>query len=111
MAHLIRGRRHLREDRRVAERCGRDERPDLHTSRRFRQRRQHRPAFPDAASWLTWVAVHEVVSEPDAVEPVRLGLLRIRADAVVGTLAVVAAIVRQEHQETDLHRWLSTFAD
>ncbi len=103
VAHLVQGRRHLRQDRRMAEGIAHHQRADLHTPGRFGQRRQHGPAFPDSPGRLTRIAIEEVVREPDAIEAIPFRLLRDRADLIIRTPAVVFAVVRQKNQQPNLH--------
>jgi ATPase subunit of ABC transporter with duplicated ATPase domains len=104
VAHLVEGGGHLREDRRIAEGRARHQGADLHPVRGLGQRGQHGPALPDPRGRLTGAAVHEVVGEPDAVEAVRLRLLRQLTDLVIGALPVVVlAVVHQVEHQPDLH--------
>jgi hypothetical protein len=96
VAHLVGGRRHFRQDRRMAEGIAQHQRADLHALCRFGQRRQHGPAFPNAPGRLTRIAIEEVVSEPDAIEAIRFRLLRDGADRIIRTPGVVFAVVRKE---------------
>ena len=107
VAHLVGGRGHLRQDRRVAEGIAYHKRADLHALCRFGQRRQDGPAFPDSPGRRARIAIEEVVSEPDAVEAVRFRLLRGRADRIIRTLAVMFAVVRQKDHQPNLQRLLT----
>jgi len=66
LAHLVGGRRHLRQDRRIAERVAHHQRADLNLPCRLGQRSQHCPALPHSDRRLAGVAVQEMVGEPDA---------------------------------------------
>ena len=107
VAYLINRRRHFRQDRRIAEGIASHQRTDLHALCRFGQCRQHGPAFPDSPGRLTRIAVEEMVGEPDAIEAIRLRLLRNCADRIIRTPAVVFAVVRQEHHQPNLHGLLT----
>jgi len=103
VAHLVEGGGHLREDRGIAEGIAEHQGADLHPLCRFRQRGQHGPALPDPRGRLTGAAVHEMVGQPDAVEAIRLGLLRELTDRAIRTLAVVLPVVHQIEHQPDLH--------
>jgi ATPase subunit of ABC transporter with duplicated ATPase domains len=103
VAHLVEGGGHLRQDRRIAEGVAEHQGTDLHPLCRFRQRGQHGPALPDPCGRLTGAAVHEMVGQPDAVEAIRLRLLRELTDRAIRTLAVVLPVVHQVEHQPDLH--------
>ena len=48
VAHLVNGRRHLRQYRRMPEGIAHDQSPDLHAACHLGQGRQHSPAFPNS---------------------------------------------------------------
>jgi len=50
-----------------------------------------------------YFAIEEVVSEPYAIEAIRLHLLRDHSDRIIRTPAVILAIVRQKYHELNLH--------
>jgi hypothetical protein len=54
--------------------------PSLDAQGRLSQRRQDRPALPDACRWMAGRAVQQVVGEPDGIECGPLHLLRHIAD-------------------------------
>jgi ATPase subunit of ABC transporter with duplicated ATPase domains len=103
VAHLVEGGGHLRQDRRIAEGIAEHQGADLHPLCRFGQRGQHGPALPDPRGRLTGTAVHEMVGQPDAVEAIRLRLLRELPDRAIRTLAVVLPVVHQVEHQPDLH--------
>jgi len=103
VAHLVEGGGHLRQDRRIAEGIAEHQGTDLHPLCRFGQRGQHGPALPDPCGRLTGAAVHEMVGQPDAVEAIRLRLLRELTDRAVRTPAVVLPVVHQVQHQPDLH--------
>jgi ATPase subunit of ABC transporter with duplicated ATPase domains len=103
VAHLVEGGGHLCQDRRIAEGIAEHQGADLHPLCRFRQRGQHGPALPDPCGRLTGAAVHEMVGQPDAVEAIRLRLLRELTDRAIRTLAVVLPVVHQVEHQPDLH--------
>src|SRR5262249_27980685 len=109
VAHLIGGDRPFGEDRRVAGGIAQDQRADLDALCRLGQRPERGPALPKATGWVTSSAIEEVVSEPDAIEAVRLCLLGDGADRIIRALAIVCAIVCQEDHQPDLHRLPSAF--
>src|SRR5713101_10433 len=80
VAHLVKGRRHLRQDRRMPEGVASHQGADLHPTGRLGHRRQHRPAFPDSPRRLTRITIEEMVRKPDTIESVHLGSLRNRTD-------------------------------
>jgi hypothetical protein len=66
---------HLGDHRRRVKGHARHQRPELHTLGGGGKRSQHRPGLPRAALGST-VAIEQVVTEPDRVEPGRLGGVR-----------------------------------
>lgn len=103
-ADFVGGRRHLRQDRRIAEGIAQHQHADLHAPGRLSERGQHGPGFPYSPRGLTGIPVQEVVGEPEAVEAIRFCLLRDRTDRLIRTLGVGLALVDQVDQQPDLHR-------
>src|SRR5260370_27596750 len=108
-AHLVGGRRHFRQDRRMAKGIAQHQRADLHALGRFGQGRQDGPAFPNSPGRLTRIAIEEVVSEPDAIEAIRWRVVRDCADSSIRMLAVVFAVIRQYDHQSNLHGLPSAF--
>jgi hypothetical protein len=110
VAHLVEGRRHLRQDGRMAEGIDQDQRAQLHSLGRFGQGREHRPAFPHAPGRLSRSALEEVVREPEAIEAVAFRLLGDGADRLIRLLAVGFTVVRQDEVQPNFHGVPSAFA-
>src|SRR2546428_5916466 len=99
VAHFVKGHCHLCKNRRMPEGVARHQGANLYPTRRFRQRRQHGPTFPDSPRRLTRITIEEMISKPDTIKTIRLRLLRDRSDRIIGTWLVVFALVREkDHQ-------------
>ena len=68
-AQLVDGRGLFCEQGWIVEGRAGDERPELDTRGRSRDRSEHRPGFPWPAGSAVLVAVEEVFADPDGVEP------------------------------------------